>query len=387
MTSRIAFHPHRVARRVAWTSKGFGLLCCLGTFAACAAGTEPVGTTVDAAASGAGGGDGGAAQGTQDAVVVASSSGQGGSGGEGCDSFKRDGERKPLHLFVVIDKSSSMDGDKWNNTVNSVGAFAAAEASVGIDFALHFLPNPGAPTCDAQAYKEPDVGWGPLPDIAPDVATALEVANPDGQSSPMYPALGGALLATIERIDQFPGEAAAVLLMTDGAPQGPATLCSGVDPESTEAIAQLAANAFDRDNPVFTFVVGLQNVDLDFADAVADAGGTGEAFPIFGDNPAASLQEALDAIRSQALPCSYELPSELTDPDDAVSINEVNVEITVEGDVSTIPRNDDCDGAGWRYDDPDSPSEILLCPASCEDLRSDPVGRLEIVLGCETIVN
>ena len=93
----------------------------------------------------------------------------------------------------------------------------------------------------------------------------------------------------------------------------------------------------------------------------------------------------LDTIRAKALPCSYEIPEDVLDGD--VQITEVNVAITVGGATETIPRNDDCDGPGWRYDDPSDPSEIVLCPESCEALRSDPEGLLEIVLGCATIVN
>ncbi len=389
----------RPSVRFTWASnelpsslRRFGRLGFLAFASACSAGTEPGETTsVDAAAGTGGGGgtasgDGGRASTnavTADAVSVGSGGGEGG----GCDSFKRQGERKALHLFVVVDRSSSMNGSKWDSTVLGLGEFVDASASEGIDFALHFLPNPGAPTCDAHQYEEPEVGWGALPEISAEISAALDAASPDGQSTPMYPALGGALLATIARVDQSPGDAAAVLLVTDGAPQGPAASCSGVDPESTAAIAQLAENALDRANPVYTFVVGLQGVTLDFADAVAAAGGTDQAFPIAGDNPALAFNDALDTIRSKALPCSYEIPDDLSNPDSGVTIDQVNVEITVGGDESTIPRNDACDGAGWYYDDPAEPTEILLCPESCAELRSDPVGRLDIVLGCSTILN
>jgi len=132
-------------------------------------------------------------------------------------------------------------------------------------------------------------------------------------------------------------------------------------------------------------VVGLRNVDLAFADAIAAAGGTEESFAIAGNDPGAALTDALDTIRAKALPCSYAMPDDVLGG--AIQITQVNVEITVGGGTETIPRNDACDGAGWRYDDPSDPSEIILCPESCEALRSDPEGRLDIVLGCTTIVN
>jgi hypothetical protein len=173
--------------------------------------------------------------------------------------------------------------------------------------------------------------------------------------------------------------------MTDGAPQGPPFECGGVDAEDIAAIAQLAENALANGNPVYTFVVGLRNVDLEFADAVAAAGGTDESFPIAGNNPAAALQDALDTIRLKAQSCSYDLPAAVIDGE--IGVGYVNVEITVNGDTSVIPRNDACDGAGWHYDDPADPTEIILCPESCELLRSDATGRLDVALGCATVVN
>ena len=34
-------------------------------------------------------------------------------------------------------------------------------------------------------------------------------------------------------------------------------------------------------------------------------------------------------------------------------------------------------GDAWYYDDPSVPTSILLCPASCEKIVSDPDGKLE----------
>ena len=43
-------------------------------------------------------------------------------------------------------------------------------------------------------------------------------------------------------------------------------------------------------------------------------------------------------------------------------------------------------GKGWYYDDPDAPKTINLCPSSCEQVQNDPNAKLEIVLGCDTVV-
>jgi len=41
---------------------------------------------------------------------------------------------------------------------------------------------------------------------------------------------------------------------------------------------------------------------------------------------------------------------------------------------------------GWYYDNPEIPSQIELCPASCDTVQDDHDATVEIVLGCETVV-
>ena len=38
--------------------------------------------------------------------------------------------------------------------------------------------------------------------------------------------------------------------------------------------------------------------------------------------------------------------------------------------------------AGWYYDDPAAPTEIVVCPDTCPTLQG---GQLEIVIGCSTV--
>ena len=39
---------------------------------------------------------------------------------------------------------------------------------------------------------------------------------------------------------------------------------------------------------------------------------------------------------------------------------------------------------GWYYDDPAAPTQIILCPASCTEIRSDQAASLQIEFGCST---
>jgi hypothetical protein len=199
----------------------------------------------------------------------------------------------------------------------------------------------------------------------------------------MYQALGGALLEGITMAENFPDEAAGVLLVTDGAPQGPAGLCGGVDPEATDAIAGLAEAALGFG--VTTFVVGLPGVDQSFANAVAAAGGSGSAIIVGTTNVEQEFQNALAQVRGGLLPCEYAIPEEVLNGE--VQITEVNVKIGLGGgEPEIVPQNPDCDGPGWYYDNPLAPTAILLCPATCDEISTDPQASIQIALGCATVV-
>ena len=86
------------------------------------------------------------------------------------------------------------------------------------------------------------------------------------------------------------------------------------------------------------------------------------------------------------LPCRYVLP---TPPDGmALDRNKVNVLYTATGATSEtiIPYVRDYGSCGpsggWYYEGDD----VVVCPATCTTLTGDASGRVEIALGCETIL-
>lgn len=347
-----------------------------------------------------------------DGSAGAGGSGGGGAGGAGgtgpvleagpdspiepdaaCGLVTRAATSTPLNLYVMMDRSSSMDAasgtSKWAVAVAGLGSFVDDPASAGIRIALRFFPRPAdaTPACDQRAYQEPEVPYGELPGNAGAFKAALAQARPDGLSTPTYPALGGAILKGIEVARQNPGEASAVLLVTDGAPQGPAPICSGVNPELTSSIAGLAAAGAAFSPPVLTYVVGLPGVDQTFADAVAQAGGSTRAIVVGVADTAREFREALATVRGQALPCEYELPEEVANRQ--IAFDRVNVLFTPTGGAAaeTILQSPGCSApGGWRYDDPADPTRIVLCPDACARVKGSREARLEIRLGCQTEV-
>ena len=42
-----------------------------------------------------------------------------------------------------------------------------------------------------------------------------------------------------------------------------------------------------------------------------------------------------------------------------------------------------CTGdTAWHYDAPEKPTKILLCDDTCNAVKADPVGKLDVVFGC-----
>ena len=300
-----------------------------------------------------------------------------------CVRANRSAVNKPVNLYIVFDKTSSMAGSKWSSASAGFLSFASEQKSSGLNAALRFFPRPAdsTPACDPSGYKQPLVGYSPLPAGASELSAAFSVEMPDGLSSPIYPALGGALLKAIEVALSSPTDKSTVLLVTDGQPAGPAAMCGSVDPSDPQAVAKLAARALAANPPVSTYVVGLPGADQAFANLLASAGGTQAAFFISTKNIQAELQDALFKIYDDARPCAYEVPTEVKSGE--VSLGLMNLAlISGSGAFELLPFDPTCRSAGWHFDDDGAPTAILPCAATCTALKAMPEKALHVVLGC-----
>lgn len=299
-----------------------------------------------------------------------------------CGAVEEQGKATPLSLYIVFDKSSSMVGTKWDSGKAGLGAFVSDPAQAGTTVALNFFPLPDESTCDQFKYKTPVVPFGELPGNAMPVIDAIAAESPDGFKTPIYPALGGAILACADALQQKPGSACAVMLVTDGAPVGPAPLCGGVNPEDPLVIANLAQTGLNQFG-IRTFVIGLQGVPIDTANLIAKAGGTDAAIVVGSVNVQQEFQNALAKARGKALPCDYELPATMFDP------GFVNVAYSPSSgapDVKLLQDKNCKNGVGWYYDNIVTPTKISLCPATCDTVRNDLGAGIQILLGCPTEV-
>lgn len=304
-------------------------------------------------------------------------------GSANCGLITEEAKASTLNLYIALDKSSSMAGDsKWAKATAGLGAFLGDPASAGVRVALNFFPLDNNPTCDQHAYQAPVVPFGALPQNAAPISKALGATTPNGFSTPIYPALGGAILEARAEAQKTPGQTGAVLLVTDGEPQGPSSSCGGVNPQDANAIAQLAKSGLSTLS-IKTFVIGLPGVNQAIANQIAAAGGSSEAILIGSVDVQSAFQSALAQVRGTALRCDYALP----DKTGEVGIGNVNVLLTSkDGKPGVLAQDPDCKGAGWRYDDPSMPTRIKFCPQSCDALKEDFSAKVQIELGCATQV-
>ncbi|MEM7604096.1 MAG: hypothetical protein AAF411_01965 [Myxococcota bacterium] len=92
------------------------------------------------------------------------------------------------------------------------------------------------------------------------------------------------------------------------------------------------------------------------------------------------------------LSCAIELPA----PPDGMLLDptKVNVVVSAEGASETLRKVNDADACsalgGWHYDNDDAPTEVILCPASCDDaqalLRESGAARIDLAFGCDTLL-
>ena len=313
-------------------------------------------------------------------------------------------------MYVMLDRSGSMNFKEegvtvapWDAVKSALASFMQNPAAAGIGVGLQFFPPQNellcpllAPcpagcteipdvfanrceACDPMGFLPPAVGIQELPGAAGTLVAAMNAAVPDGDT-PTMPALQSAGIATTSHAAANPDRKVVIVLATDGLP----TRCE----TEIQPIANVAAAALASSPSVPTFIVGIGSETANL-NAIAAAGGTGEAFILDGTtNVEQEFLQAMNEIRGAALGCEYLVPqpaaNETPDP------NKVNVVFTPDGaapdTLPQVPNAGECKGqSGWYYTDPTNPTQLTLCPASC-DVVEGSAGKIDIELGCATVI-
>ncbi len=344
----------------------------------------------------------------------------GGVGG-GCAGTSVTAEKIPLDMYIMLDQSGSMTdpvsggGDKWTAVTSALDAFVQQPSAAGLGVGLQYFGlSAGGMTCPtmcttdtdcgacgpcqnfgffgicagaaagdsctASDYATPEVEIAPLPGVAQSIISSIAAHSPN-TSTPTSAALQGAVDHAKAWQTSHPNHVVVAVLATDGDP-------SECDTDLGH-INAIAAAGFSGTPKVRTFVVGVGS-SLTALNGIAAAGGTSQAFIVdTNQNTNQQFLAALNAIQGTALSCSYQVPvPSMGTPD----YGAVNVQYTPGGGgspvvIPNVPSAAQCpaNGDAWYYDNPTSPTQIILCGSSCSKVGADTTGKIDIVLGCSTV--
>lgn len=323
---------------------------------------------------------------------------------DACATSSASAEPSPAVLQFIVDTSGSMRWDargrdnpapgesKWEITRAAL-AKAAPQLPASTALGMSFYPNTEE---DVPCFRA---------DIALPIAPLGEPGSAQRQQIPQVMEgirpLGGTPTHSAYRFglqqlaaSTLPGNKF-LILITDGVPTFTVE-CRGNGYEEVESqpLVEEAKLAFEQG--IQTFVIGSPGSEeaRDALSRLASAGGTAaencsDAGPNYchfdmttEDDLAAALSGALESIIGQVLSCEYPVPSpprgESLDP------NRVNVQFTSgAGEVETILKNPNGEcTTGWQYSE--SGDQIVLCGETCERVKQDTSGKVEVLFGCAT---
>jgi Mg-chelatase subunit ChlD len=339
-------------------------------------------------------GDAGDASVAPDASDASAGGDDGGSGFDvgiaACATSSKKAELTPLDLMIVQDTSYSMDFDwKWVSVKAALRAFVTNSAFDGMGVALTYFP--ARAQCRLTEYGTPAVPMGRLPSVTGDFVESLEKQSMFG-GTPMVQVLEGTYDYAKKWARENPERKLVVLLATDGIPDSTcAVMSDGTPGNSLENVIAVTSTAATTAPRIPTFVIGVGS-ELGALDQIAQAGGTGKAFAVDTNHDTeAAFLKALNDIRGNALTCDLPIPL----PDrNAADLSQVAVVFKPEdGAPQLFTRVADAVGCqsapetGWHFDDPTSPTRIVLCEEVCRTVTSKTSGHLEIVVGCMTVPN
>src|SRR5262249_7221243 len=139
---------------------------------------------------------------------------------------------------------------------------------------------------------------------------------------------------------------------------------------------------------ILTYAVGIAGFNPQFMDNVAMAGGTNKAFNVGLGNAAQDLLNALHAIQSQGVGCTFQMPMGMNVDPNLVNVTYTPMGMGMPTTLGQVPDAGACTAkGGWYYDNPQNPTEIILCPSTCMQISADTLAKIDIILGCKTHIN
>ena len=330
---------------------------------------------------------------------------------EGCVGQAVGTEALPLNLYIMFDQSCSMScpieltgpgnccmggpNPRIDLVREAVNDFLTDPGVSGLGAGIGyfgFQPS-GNTSCNPNTYSDAAVPIGRLPQNADALVSSLNGVEPTGET-PTNAAIAGACNYATGWLQDNPGNAIAILLVTDGFPEAPGS--QNCNPTLNNS-AQAAADCLDEG--ISTYVIGVGG-ELDNLNQLAESGGTGSAYLVSPNSEQVTDQvlDALSAIRQNAaVPCEFSIPP----PPEGQSLDPslVNVTYLDPTNTSSLIPNVGTEGncgasGGWYYNNIASPSSVVLCDNSCNTVTAGIIsgailgqsGQLNLEFGCATVI-
>lgn len=309
----------------------------------------------------------------------------GSSGGEACESLDvmSDVGLQPADILVVVDNSGSMDFEEAA-VQNYMNAFSSQIFLANVD--PHVVLISSFDICLAMPLGS---GGCPTMDTNPPLYTHIDQSVDSNN----------ALQILLERhADWAPvmrqGASKHIIVVTDDqsdmSASDFASAWAALDPSYVPYKFHAIAATQD---PVTSCLTGSSCCAISAAagtvymDLCQATGG------VFGDLCDQEFQPIFDAVAMQviqgsALACEYAIP----EPPEGESFDPMKVNVTFDDGVGSLDIGY-VDGAaacasvtdGWYYDDPTTPTTILLCPQTCDKIQGFTMAAISIGFGCATI--
>lgn len=301
--------------------------------------------------------------------------------GGGCISVTKKAENIPLDMVIGLDTSFSMDfDDKWTNVKAALESFVTNPSYADLGVGLQFFPI--RKQCSVPDYQALAVALGPEAQVATPITQALDAQMMAG-GTPTVPLLQG-LIAYLQAHPN-PAHKPVIVLATDGVPDDACiSPVDGETPNTLDNAIAVASAAYAATPSISTFVIGVGS-ELTALNGIAQAGGTGQATLVdTGGTAQQQFLAALDAARRTAIPCDFAIPQGSgVDPDETNVVYDPagapEQQFVFVGDANSCAK---ASTNGWYFDDPTTPTKVILCDAACDLVKTDDRGQVNVVFGC-----